>query len=132
MTAITTPGLPFLMRKLGGVLDQETSLVRSGDFAGSVALEPEKNTLIAEFHDAVWQLDADAKTEIADELDTLKQKLADNLSALAMARDVSTSIIRRVSDVVNGPRAANSYGANGKKPTAALPARRGIAVDKGF
>lgn len=132
MISMTAPDLSALLGRLGTVLDQETGLVRSGDFSGSFALEAEKNTLIAEFHDAVGQLDAETKTGLAEELETLKQKLADNLSALAMAKDVSGSIIKRVSDVVNGPRATNSYGANAMKPTAAMPARRGIAVDKGF
>lgn len=121
-----------LIGKLSAVLDQETKLVRSGDFDGSFALQAEKNELITDFHSRVSELDEQAKSGLADAFEDLNRLLSDNMSALAMARDISSDIIKRVADVVNGPRTTNSYGSNAMKPSGALPARRGIAVDKGF
>lgn len=121
-----------LISKLSAVLDQETKLVRSGDFEASFALQTEKNELIAHFRSQVSQLDKGTKSGLADAFEDLNRLLTDNMSALGMARDISSGIIKRVADVVNGPRAANSYGSNAMKPTGPLPARRGIAVDKGF
>ncbi len=121
-----------LIGKLSAVLDQETKLVRSGDFDGTFGLQAEKNELISDFHYQVSQLDEQSKSGLADAFEDLNRLLTDNMSALAMARDISSGIIKRVADVVNGPRSANSYGSNGMKPTGPLPARRGIAVDKGY
>lgn len=132
MTTSNNNDITPLISKLSAVLDQETKLVKSGDFDASFALQEEKNELIASFQSQVGQLDKGTKSGLADAFEDLNSLLTDNMSALAMARDISTGIIKRVADVVNGPRATNSYGANAMKPTGPLPARRGIAVDKGF
>lgn len=118
--------------KLGALLTQETKLVKSGDLTSSALLQGEKNRLIEEFQTIMKTLSAEQKTEIADTLDAFSQVLSANMAALAVAKDISASIIKRVADVINGPRKTNSYGANGLKPTGPLPARRGIAVDKGY
>lgn len=132
MTTPNNSDMTPLISKLSAVLDQETKLVKAGDFDASFALQAEKNELIADFQSRVGQLDKGTKSGLADAFEDLNRLLSANMSALAMARDISTGIIKRVADVVNGPRTTNSYGANAKKPTGALPARRGIAVDKGF
>ncbi|MGJ8531587.1 MAG: hypothetical protein ACSHYC_05340 [Alphaproteobacteria bacterium] len=132
MTTPNNSDMTPLISKLSAVLDQETKLVNSGNFDASFALQAEKNELIADFQSRVGQLDKGTKSGLADAFEDLNRLLSANMSALAMARDISTGIIKRVADVVNGPRATNSYGANAKKPTGPLPARRGIAVDKGF
>lgn len=118
--------------KLGALLTQETKLVKSGDLTSSALLQGEKNRLIEEFQTIMRALSAEQKVEIADTLDAFSKVLSANMAALAVAKDISASIIKRVADVINGPRKTNSYGANGLKPTGPLPARRGIAVDKGY
>lgn len=131
MTSNTNDMSPLIGR-LSDVLDRETKLVRSGNFEETFDLQAEKNELISDFQSRVSQLDAQSRSGLADAFEDLNRLLAANMSALAMARDISTGIIKRVADVVNGPRSTNSYGANGMKPTGPLPARRGIAVDKGY
>lgn len=124
--------LSSLIEKLSSVLNEETKLVKSGAFDGTFALQDEKNLLITEFQSKVGQLDPQSRSGLADAFEDLNKLLKDNMSALALARDISTGIIKRVADVVNGPRTTNSYGANAMKPTGPSPARRGIAVDKGY
>jgi hypothetical protein len=124
--------ITLLIEKLGSVLNEETKQVKSGSFDGTFALQDEKNLLISEFQSRVGQLDAQSRSGLADAFEDLNKLLKDNMSALALARDISNGIIKRVADVVNGPRTANSYGANAMKPTGPSPARRGIAVDKGY
>lgn len=132
MTVVNTGEIEPLIKKLSSILDQETKLVKSGDFEASFALQAEKNELISEFYSHVARMDNSSKSALESAFEDLNRLLTENMSALAMARDISSTIIKRVADVVNGPRATNSYGSNAKKPTAPLPARRGIAVDKGF
>lgn len=121
-----------ILTKLSSVLSQETKLIKSGDLTSSALLQSEKNSLIEEFQTIMKALSDDQKTQLADQLKAFNELLNENMSALSLAKDVSAGIIKRVSDVINGPRKTNSYGANGLKPSGPLPARRGIAVDKGF
>lgn len=121
-----------ILSKLGALLQQETTLIKSGDLTSSALLQSQKNSLIEEFQTTMRSLSDDQKLQIADQLTAFNDLLSKNMTALSLAKDVSADIIKRVADVINGPRKTNSYGANGLKPTGPLPARRGIAVDKGF
>lgn len=121
-----------VLTKLSVLLQHETDLIKAGDLTSSALLQSEKNGLIEEFQTTMKALSDDQKLQIADQLKKFSELLAENMSALSIAKDISADIIKRVSDVVNGPRKTNSYGANALKPSGPLPARRGIAVDKGF
>ncbi|MEP0518639.1 MAG: hypothetical protein ABJO09_00620 [Hyphomicrobiales bacterium] len=121
-----------ILTKLSALLQRETDLIKAGDLTSSALLQSQKNTLIEEFQTTMKTMSDDQKLQISDQLKKFNELLAENMSALSIAKDISADIIKRVSDVVNGPRKTNSYGANGLKPSGPLPARRGIAVDKGF
>ena len=107
-------------------------MIKAGDLTSSALLQNEKTSLIEEFQSVVAELSDSEKQLIADQLKQISDLLNENMSMLSMAKDISAGIIKRVADVVNGPRKTNSYGANGLRPSGPLPARRGIAVDKGF
>ncbi|MFK8033345.1 MAG: hypothetical protein AB8B94_04295 [Hyphomicrobiales bacterium] len=121
-----------ILVKLSSLLEHETKLIKAGDLTSSALLQNEKNSLIEEFQSVVEALSDEQKQVIADQLKQISELLNENMSMLSMAKDISADIIKRVADVVNGPRKTNSYGANGLRPSGPLPARRGIAVDKGF
>lgn len=121
-----------LLSKLSTLLKQETKLVKAGDFTASSLLQTEKNRLIEEFQTTVAAMNEAEKADVAEQLKQLSDLLNENMAALSIAKDVSADIIKRVADVVNGPRRTSAYGSNALKPNSPPPAMRGIAVDKGF
>ena len=103
MTAIVSTDLLPLLGRLGQVLDQESSLVRSGDFAGSVALESEKNTLIAEYVEEM-QIRVGLDTDADGTVDALRR--ADQVS------DWSQAMSTEVGVLVRSPFADDEYSDN--------------------
>ncbi|MBL4784525.1 MAG: hypothetical protein JKY49_03770 [Cohaesibacteraceae bacterium] len=127
-----------IMKKLQIAISEESRLLKDGKLLEAAELSPEKTALAMQYlqyHEWLMQKRDDLQKFAPDRLHQLrirhelfKAELQVNLAVLSTAREVSDSIIRKVSQSVHGP-STHTYGGTGHVQTSA-PIREGLAIDK--
>jgi hypothetical protein len=119
--------LMLIMKKLLGVVERETELVRAGNVRAAMALESEKSELSRQYTDAISRLTRSREyfmqstPELLSALhrdhDTFRSLLQVNLTVLATAHAVSEGIVRGVNSEMQRRSLPNGYTAAGQRAT---------------
>jgi len=114
-----------IMGKLLGVIERETELVRAGNVAEAMKLEPQKSEASRRYVNALGHLKASQKylAQTAPELlttlhrhhDTFRAMLQINLTVLATAHAVSEGIVRGVNAEIQRRNVPNTYTSAGQR-----------------
>jgi hypothetical protein len=132
--------LAALMKKLAGLLEQETQLVRAGRIRNAAALEPTKAELASRLFAAGERLKASAKllrqsapgrcAALLRLQETFRVILQKNMIMLATAHAVSEGIMRRLSGDLARKASPQVYGATGRTATPSPKHGRPLAVSR--
>ncbi len=114
-----------IMGKLLGVIERETELVRAGNVAEAMKLEPQKSEASRRYVNALGHLKASQKylAQTAPELlttlhrhhDVFRAMLQINLTVLATAHAVSEGIVRGVNAEIQRRNVPNTYTSAGQR-----------------
>jgi len=114
-----------IMGKLLGVIERETELVRAGNVAEAMKLEPQKSEASRRYVNALGHLKASQKylAQTAPELlttlhrhhDVFRAMLQINLTVLATAHAVSEGIVRGVNAEIQRRNVRNTYTSAGQR-----------------
>jgi hypothetical protein len=133
-------GLVDVMDALVATVEQETELVRAGDLAAALALEPGKTALAGRYLATTARLKANAgalSQSLPGTLDLLRERhdlfralLQINLAVLATAHAVSEGIIRGAADEVARKAGPQTYEASGRTRSPPPAAAQPVAVSR--
>jgi hypothetical protein len=126
--------------QLEEVIREETRLVRAGLLFAAAELEAEKTRVSGDYLRLRARLKANSVVlgrlcgprveELRRHHVDFNALLRENLSVLAIAREVSEDLVRTVSETVGRHTAPRTYGRDAATGAAAYSAARGIAVDR--
>ena len=129
-----------VLGELEGVIREETRLVRAGLLFAAAELETEKTRVSGDYLRLRTRLKANSVAlgrlcgprveELRRHHADFNALLRENLSVLAIAREVSEDLVRTVSETVGKRTAPRLYGRDAVTGAAACSAARGIAVDR--
>lgn len=148
MSSITTTAegertigdLAALIEKLGGVVEQETTLIYAGKIRDASALEPVKAELAGKLFATGERLKQNAKfllrslpercvalARVQEKFRTILQR---NMIVLATAHSVSEGIMRRLSSDLTRKASPQVYGASGRTAAPGPRHARPLAVSR--
>jgi hypothetical protein len=129
-----------LMTELCEIVDEETTLVRTGRLTAAAMAAERKGQLAGVFMTTASRVRAStnrlARTSprlldgLRQQHEAFRAKLQTNLTALATARAVSEGILRGVSNELARRSTVQTYGASGRRHAQARPAATPIAFSR--
>ncbi|MEP3278095.1 MAG: flagellar protein FlgN [Stappiaceae bacterium] len=116
------------MEGLLEILEEETGLLRNGKLRLAGDLQPRKTEAAEEYSQlmhvakenlvAIGNLAPNLAQRVKDKHAMFRDVLRINLSALAIAREVSEDIVRTVAKTVGAPQGPRTYGPGAAEPSA--------------
>ncbi len=122
------------------VIGEETRRIRSGLLFAAAELEPEKSRAMAVYlrlrtrvktqSVALGRLCNDRVRALRARHEAFAVLLRENLTVLAIAREVSEDLVRSVSEAAGKHTAPRTYGRDAGYAAGRLPGARGLAIDR--
>jgi hypothetical protein len=129
-----------VLARLVETMNAETTLLRAGRYKEAGALAADKIALAQDYvtlSRAVQRRLPELREAVPGEIDTLRRgheslatQMAENLRVIATARRVTETLLSDVATGVGALAQTKGYGATGEMQARAVPAGRGIAINR--